>query len=244
MFHNNQQRSLSLYQQGKYKEAANATEHPMLSGMAHYRAGEYQQAATHFASLTTAEADFNRGNSLAKAGELEAAIQAYHEALAKRPNWQQAEENKNLVEKLLEQASEQASEESQRDSEHAPDQEQTENKSPQEQTAGQDSEQHDQRQSEQDASEQSQTDTPSEQDAQASTEQHQREGESSTESAESPHADSNQEKDSLPAAWSGLTEEEREQLQSLLKQLDDDPAALLRTRLLREAERRRLQRHY
>lgn len=243
-FKNSQQRALALYQQGKFSAAARTTEQPMLTGMAYYRAGEYQQAATAFAELSSAEADFNRGNSLAKLGELEAAVKAYQDALTKQPNWQQAQENKALVETLLEQASEQQPGES--------NQEQSSENEQQVQNAEQNNNQEpspneqEQTESESTNSSPSPEQTKQEQNtSEAPDEQEQTQGYEGNEPHAEQQEESNQQQaEGTPAAWSDLNEEEREQLQSLLKQLDDDPAALLRTRLLREAERRRLKRHY
>ncbi|RUO43841.1 hypothetical protein CWE15_01190 [Aliidiomarina taiwanensis] len=238
-FKNSQQRALSLYQQGHYHAASSASANPMLTGMAYYRSGDYQQAASTFAQLTSAEADFNRGNSLAKAGELEAAIQAYQDALSKRPGWSQAEANKALVEQLLDSSSqqqqgdtEQASSDPQQSREDEPGQESQEQSTSNSQQEQREADQREAAQNEAEPSQPSQTENEQNSEHAPSLEQEQEQEESQ------------QAEGGFPAAWADLSEEEREQLQSLLKQLDDDPAALLRTRLLREAERRRLQRHY
>ncbi|MCF4979118.1 tetratricopeptide repeat protein [Pseudomonas gessardii] len=95
-------------QQGQYllkhKRPAEAAEHfenPQWQGVALYEAGNYAEAARRFAQGSDAYAHYNRGNALARAGELEAAIDAYEQALEAQPDLQPALKNKALVESLL-----------------------------------------------------------------------------------------------------------------------------------------------
>ncbi|MDQ0654010.1 tetratricopeptide (TPR) repeat protein [Pseudomonas cedrina] len=71
--------------------------------MALYEAGNYTEAAKRFAEGNDAYAHYNRGNALAKSGELEAAIDAYEQALEAQPDLQPALKNKALVETLMQQ---------------------------------------------------------------------------------------------------------------------------------------------
>ncbi|MBN0980771.1 tetratricopeptide repeat protein [Pseudomonas hygromyciniae] len=95
-------------QQGQYllkhKRPAEAAEHfenPQWQGVALYEAGNYAEAARCFAEGSDAYSHYNRGNALARAGELEAAIDAYEQALEAQPDLQPALKNKALVESLL-----------------------------------------------------------------------------------------------------------------------------------------------
>ncbi|USW94283.1 VWA domain-containing protein [Pseudomonas proteolytica] len=95
-------------QQGQYllkhKRPAEAAEHfenPQWQGVALYEAGNYAEAARRFAEGSDAYSHYNRGNALARAGELEAAIDAYEQALEAQPDLQPALKNKALVESLL-----------------------------------------------------------------------------------------------------------------------------------------------
>ncbi|NMY01405.1 tetratricopeptide repeat protein [Pseudomonas sp. WS 5059] len=95
-------------QQGQYllkhKRPAEAAEHfenPQWQGVALYEAGNYAEAARRFAEGSDAYSHYNRGNALARAGELEAAIDAYEQALEAQPDLQPALKNKALVERLL-----------------------------------------------------------------------------------------------------------------------------------------------
>ena len=95
-------------QQGQYllkhKRPAEAAEHfenPQWQGVALYEAGNYAEAARRFAEGSDAYSHYNRGNALARTGELEAAIDAYEQALEAQPDLQPALNNKALVESLL-----------------------------------------------------------------------------------------------------------------------------------------------
>lgn len=97
-------------------QAAQLFDTPDWQGVAHYRAGDYEAAAQSFAQVDSANGHYNRGNALAKMGDLQAALRAYTAALEKNPQHQQAQENKALIEKLLEQQKEQPKEQQQENS--------------------------------------------------------------------------------------------------------------------------------
>ena len=100
-------------QQGQYllkqKRPAEAAEHfqdPQWQGVALYEAGNYAEAIKRFAEGNDAYAHYNRGNALARSGELEAAIDAYEQALEAQPDMQPALKNKALVEILIQEKAE------------------------------------------------------------------------------------------------------------------------------------------
>ncbi|MBJ2220322.1 tetratricopeptide repeat protein [Pseudomonas sp. MF7453] len=100
-------------QQGQYllkhKRPAEAAEHfqdPQWQGVALYEAGNYAEAIKRFAQGNDAYSHYNRGNALAKAGELEAAIDAYEQALEAQPDLQPALKNKALIETLMQEQAE------------------------------------------------------------------------------------------------------------------------------------------
>ncbi|KAA6172368.1 tetratricopeptide repeat protein [Pseudomonas marginalis] len=90
-----------LLKQKRPAEAAEHFENPQWQGVALYEAGNYAEAARRFAEGNDAYSHYNRGNALARAGELEAAIDAYEQALEAQPDLQPALKNKALVESLL-----------------------------------------------------------------------------------------------------------------------------------------------
>ncbi len=97
------QRGLHLLRQGHPAKASQYFEDPQWQGVALYEAGDYSGAAQRFAEGNDAHAHYNRGNALAKSGELEAALDAYDQALERQPDLRPAQTNKALVESLLKQ---------------------------------------------------------------------------------------------------------------------------------------------
>ncbi len=84
-------------------EAAGLAKDPAISGEAWYRSGEFPRAAQEWQRVEAADSHYNRGNALARAGELDAAIAAYDSALALQPDMEDALYNKALVEQLKQQ---------------------------------------------------------------------------------------------------------------------------------------------
>lgn len=92
---------------GEAKKAAEQFQSPEWKASAQYRAGNYVGAAESFSKIDTANANYNRGNALAKAGKLEEAIKAYDEALKRDADLEDAKKNRALVEKLKQQKDQQ-----------------------------------------------------------------------------------------------------------------------------------------
>jgi Ca-activated chloride channel family protein len=95
------QRAARQMQAGHPARAAKLFEDPQWRAAAQYLSGDYAAAAAALRGIDTADAAYNRGNALAKAGRLEAAIKAYDRALELDPNDADARYNRDLVEKLL-----------------------------------------------------------------------------------------------------------------------------------------------
>ncbi|RTE86894.1 MULTISPECIES: tetratricopeptide repeat protein [Gammaproteobacteria] len=238
-FRNKEQNALNAYQSQQYDRTEGLSDDPMLQGMAAYRAGDYEQAAQYFGQQETAESFYNLGNSLAHSGHLEEAIDAYDQALQQRPNWQSALENKEIVEQMKEQQSQQENESGDSDqNQQGEDQESNDGQESQDSSS---SDQSDASQSEQENSDTS----PSEEqnaDGQSQEQQEQNDSQTAEQQQQSAETEGNEEALEIPEAWQDLSEEERAELEQLLRRLPNDPALLLKNRLLLEAERRRLQR--
>jgi Ca-activated chloride channel family protein len=101
------------FERGDHAEAAERFDNPMWKGVAHYRAGDFELAADSFARLATMEASFNLGNAHAMLGRYEEALAAYEAALADRPDWTEAAENRDLVLAELKRQEQEADEEEQ-----------------------------------------------------------------------------------------------------------------------------------
>lgn len=88
-------------------EAAKRFDNPQWQGQALYQAGDFSGAAERFAQGYEATDHYNRANALAKAGELEAAIDAYEQALERQADFPAAKQNQALVEQALQQRQQQ-----------------------------------------------------------------------------------------------------------------------------------------
>lgn len=86
---------------GDYAKAAAVARDPAQRGSAEYKRGKYQMALQDFARAEGSDADYNRGNALARLGRYEQAIQAYDQALAKNPSNEDARVNKSAVQAML-----------------------------------------------------------------------------------------------------------------------------------------------
>lgn len=91
------QRALHSLEANRPAEAAARFTTPAWKGVANYRAGHYDAAATAFAAGTDAESQYNLGNALARQGKLDAAIAAYDHVLALDPGHADAQHNREVV---------------------------------------------------------------------------------------------------------------------------------------------------
>ena len=101
LWHNADQRGEQLLQQGKAAAAARTYTDPRRKAYAELQAGDYQTAARDFTAYDDTTSNYNRGNALAMAGQLPAAIKAYDAALASDPKNADAKHNRDLVMQAL-----------------------------------------------------------------------------------------------------------------------------------------------
>lgn len=101
LWRNADQRGEQLLRQGDAVAAARTFSDPRRRAHAELQAGDYAAAARDFAAFDDADAHYNRGNALAHAGELEAALDAYDTALARDPGNRDARHNRDLVARAL-----------------------------------------------------------------------------------------------------------------------------------------------
>ncbi|KHJ54526.1 hypothetical protein LA66_13905 [Aureimonas altamirensis] len=95
------QQGQRAYNAGDYVGASQRFDNPMWKGVAAYRAGDFSAAIDAFTRVDTPEADFNRGNALARADKLEQSAASYREALSTRPDWAEAKANLAIVTALI-----------------------------------------------------------------------------------------------------------------------------------------------
>lgn len=111
---NKNQQAEKLMQQKKPEVAAEKFTDPRWKAAAQYRAGHYPQAGKTLEKFDDADSWYNRGNALAKAGQLPQALSAYEEALKRNPQLDDAGYNKQLIEKALQQQQKQQQKEQQK----------------------------------------------------------------------------------------------------------------------------------
>ncbi|MBA1278448.1 VWA domain-containing protein [Stutzerimonas stutzeri] len=115
------QQGMRLLESERPAEAAERFENPQWRGYALYQADDFAGAAEQFGKGDTAADHYNRGNALARNDELEAAIEAYDQALALDPALEHAHRNKSTVEEILRQRQQQAQQEKAPDDQHVQD---------------------------------------------------------------------------------------------------------------------------
>lgn len=103
LWRNDNQRAAETMQNNNPQTAAQLFNDPQWQAAANYRAGNFQQAADALQNINTSDAQYNRGNALARLGATDQAISAYDEALKLNPNNADARFNKELLEKQKQQ---------------------------------------------------------------------------------------------------------------------------------------------
>jgi Ca-activated chloride channel family protein len=107
------QQAERLLQKGRTREAAEIFRRPDWRAAAQYEAGDYRQALETLKKVQDARTAYNKGNALAKLGELEQAVEAYDRALEEAPQDEDARHNRDLVKRLLDRKKQQQSQQNQ-----------------------------------------------------------------------------------------------------------------------------------
>ena len=107
LWFNADQRGEKLLQHGDPGAAARVYRDPRRRAYAEMKAGDYRQAAGELGEFHDSDSDYNRGNALAKLGDLKGALDAYDAALKSDPKNHDAQHNRDLVEKALQQQNKQ-----------------------------------------------------------------------------------------------------------------------------------------
>ena len=229
-------------EQGDASAAAATFKDPVRKGAAHYQAGEYKEALEQFSNQSTATSLYNRGNALARSGDLKQASESYAKSLEMDPDNEDALFNKELVDKLLEQQQQQQqNQEQQQDQENQEQQDQQQSDS-QEQSEQEQSEQ-EQQQSEQEQQQQEQSE--SEQSEESEEEQQEQEQEQAEEEQQEGEQGEEQQQQITGEELSEEELDEAEQaLEQWLRKVPDDPGGLLRQKFRYQSEQNKRNREY
>ena len=239
---NQEQQAQQLLEQEQYQAAAELSEQPFRQGVAHYRAGNYQAAIDRFAQLDSAQGWYNRGNALAQLQQFEAARDSYEQALKRRSDWPEAEENKALMEQLLEQQQQQDGEQKgqqgddgeQDDSRDQQGQNQGENQNNGQQDAEQQNNSADQQQDPQ-----GQQQGDGDQQQQRQQQQSESEQQQQAQQGEQPqNTEAERQRNQQTQFRDDIDPEKAQQLEQWMKRIPDDPSILLRNKMLLESQRR------
>jgi len=228
------QQAQQVFKQQQYQQAAEQFANPAWRAAAQYKAGEYQQAAETLKDVSTADGFYNRGNALAQSGQLQAALQAYQQALKLDPNHQDALYNKNLVEKKLQDQTKQDNKDNQQ-SEQQSGQENQQDQQKQQDQARQDQQQQNQSQQnqvdQQQAEQKNQQSQQAQQDKQQQDDKQQAAEENKQDAAKAQQQKSAEQKEAQTAKSQADSAEKNEMdraNEQLLKRIPDEPTGLLK----------------
>jgi Ca-activated chloride channel family protein len=223
------QRALKAFESEQPERAAQLFESPEWRSAAQYRAGQFEESAASLSSVDSAEGHYNRGNALAKAGQLPAAISEYDRALELVPEHEDARYNRDLLKQYLQDHPEQQPQ--QQNQGEQGDSQQSQSQSGDQQEGGQDG---DEQQSDQ--GDEGQTG-----DSQASDKQ-QNDGDSQSEENQEQDANAGEENAEAEAANTAGPEEvekwaSEQAAEQWLRRVPQDPGGLLRRKFLYQYQR-------
>ena len=227
-----------------YEAAKDLFEDSRWRGSAAFKAGDFDQAIADFSQDDSAIGDYNHGNALAKAGDLEGAIEAYNNALSKEPKMEDARFNLDLVEQLKDQQDQDQQSQEQQDQDQQSQEQQDQDQQSQDQQSQEQQDQDQQSQEQQDQDQQSQ-----EQKDQGQEQQNQDQQNESNEDPDQPEQDkpedtneaATEEEQKEEVSVEELSDEEKQEqeaIERILRRIPDDPGGLLRAKFRHQARQR------
>lgn len=225
-------------QQGDAQTAAQQFRDPGWRGMALYEAGDYEAAAQAFAESGTLEARYNRGNALARAGELQQAIDAYRDVLQQDPRHEDAQANLELLKKIIQEQQQQDADSSQSS--------QNTDDNPADQEHGDNSGTEDRPEQLQNMAKPENNDDADNDDPAAHRQAHDQQADARNNDADQPDMDDRQQKETLAPDSTMIDDESAQRhseediaLEQWLRQIPEDPSGLLRRKFMLEHMHRR-----
>ena len=219
LWQNPDQQGQQALEAGEAAKAQSLFEDSQWRGSAAYRAGDFESAIGEFIQQDSADGHYNRGNALAKSGDLDGAIEAYDRALQLEPEMEDAQANRDLIEKLKQQQDQQQDQQQSSDQNNQQNQDQQQSKSDQSQDQSQEPQQSENQQPQQ--SEDQEPQQSEDQEPQQEQEQAQEQ----------------------PANAEPSEEEQQNQheIEQMLRQVPDDPGGLLREKFRYQSRQRALE---
>ena len=215
LWSNKNQQGAEAFTTGEYDNAAGLFDDGNWRAAAYYRNGNYQAALNELNAQAGTEANYNKGNALARLKRYQEAIDAYGQVLEEQPDHADALFNKAIVQNLLEEQ---------------------ENMQPEEPQEGEQSEEQNQSESEQSQSEQQQNQEQAqqnEQDQENSEQSSEQQEESEITDSDAGQEQENEEEQEGPDPQTAQTQESAEEEQAMqqwLGRIEDDPGELLRNK--------------
>ncbi len=255
LFMNQNQRAKKHFQNQAYQKAQEQFIDKDWKAAAAYKAGDYATASSLYGQLEGTNSLYNLGNSLAMQGQIQEAISAYTDVLEKQPDHIQAKKNKEILEEMLEQQqdntqnqNESGSNEqnSEQDSSQSQQNSQQQNQSQQQDSQAQSQSQENNQTENDNQQSQAQSDEQAQQQEQQKQQQTQQQQNEQADEASSQKQQAKADDSIVPGNIdpSQMTPEEREkmrQMQMLLNKIPDDPAFLLKRKMLVESQQRQTQ---
>ena len=244
------QRAAEALKNGDAKTAANLFNHPQWKASASFQAGDYDSAAKQFAKADSANDHYNRGNALAKAGQLDQAIDAYNKALTKIPDMEDALFNKQLLEQLKQQQQDQQEQQSPDNDDKSDQQDQASKTQDQQQDRQQN--QNDQQQADNqrqnnssDNDQQTKQNQPRDdkepESEQKSEQQKQASEQQAAEKDQANRQEQNQQQQAQAVAQDQQSQQQKQAMEQWLRQIPDDPSGLLRRKFNHQSKLRQQQ---
>ncbi len=254
------QQGQTYLEKGNAKAAAEVFENPQWKAQALDQSGQSKEAATLFGEQAAQGDDaslsannyYNQGNALARAGDLKSAMKSYDHALEKNPDFQQAINNRKVIEELEKQ------QEQQPQDQQGDDQDSDKNDSKKDSSDQNSDNSDNQNQGNQKQDDQQENDSQSDQDKSSeendspeNSESNQNEDQSgksdkdeSQEQQPAPRQDEQQEEQKPASAASGekSTEEQSpdsDQIEAWLRRIPNDPGGLLRRKFEQQQQQRK-----
>jgi len=224
-FYTQDQKAQKLVEQGNWEAAQPLFKNQKWQAASQYALGNYDAAAEQLDALgesqSSAKLQYNKGNSLALAGNLDKAIAAYQGALELKPDFNEAQENLDYLKKMKQEQ-----------------QKQQEQNSDQSDKKNQDQKEDDQ---------ESQSDSQSEPRQDDKSEQNKQDEEKpSQDTPDENNAQNTEPKQQEPPKQedSPLSSEEQVALNQWMRQIQDDPGGLLKRKLWYLHQEKRAENRY